>query len=344
VYAWGDNSKGRIGSGYDENQLIPIKSIDFSEEKVKMISCGLEHSMALMKIGCVFSWGYNRYEQLGIDILYYSQTHTRLELYIALNKISGGLSRSLLLSNNGVIYAFGNNFCGKILYENRINEEDHNGKYHDIRFIDIASHFNEKMSIESSFDNICYLLTDSRQNTRSFLKSENKFNTFNGIFSHCFEYSLEVSNELIDLFNKNGYFDCNFNEMVKLGKGSQGQVFKVHLKKNPNDFYAIKKFSFKKSVVKDIEDKSKILIKLHKFSEAHTLLDQYVANHYEAWLEDERKDDIIILYIGMELCDKTLEELIDEIKVNKFMKINETLTSIGFNIGSQLFIEILECV
>jgi hypothetical protein len=46
----------------------------------------------------------------------------------------------------------------------------------------------------------------------------------------------------------------------------------------------------------------------------------------------------------MELCDKTLEELINEIKVNKFMKINETLTSIGFNIGSQLFIEILECV
>jgi alpha-tubulin suppressor-like RCC1 family protein len=53
VYAWGDNSKGRIGSGYDENQLIPIKSIDFSEEKVKMISCGLEHSMALMESDCV---------------------------------------------------------------------------------------------------------------------------------------------------------------------------------------------------------------------------------------------------------------------------------------------------
>ncbi len=53
MYAWGDNSKGRIGSGYDENQLIPIKSIDFSEEKVKMISCGLEHSMALMESDCV---------------------------------------------------------------------------------------------------------------------------------------------------------------------------------------------------------------------------------------------------------------------------------------------------
>jgi serine/threonine protein kinase len=46
----------------------------------------------------------------------------------------------------------------------------------------------------------------------------------------------------------------------------------------------------------------------------------------------------------MELCDKTLEELINEIKVNKFMKINETLTPIGYYIASQLFIEILECV
>ncbi len=58
------------------------------------------------------------------------------------------------------------------------------------------------------------------------------------------------------------------------------------------------------------------------------------------------KEKMILYFctIGMELCDKTLEELINEIKVNKFMKINETLTSIGFNIGSQLFIEILECV
>jgi hypothetical protein len=106
---------------------------------------------------------------------------------------------------------------------------------------------------------------------------------------------MNLSNS-VTLFNKNGYYDGNFNEMVKHGKGSQGQVFKVSLKKNPNEFYAIKKISFKKSIVKDIEDKSKILIELHKFSEARTLLDQYEANHYEAWLEDERKDDIIFLH------------------------------------------------
>jgi alpha-tubulin suppressor-like RCC1 family protein len=81
----------------------------------------------------VFNRGDNRYGQLGIDILDYLQTPTRLELYnIALNKISGRLSHSLLLSNNGFIYAFGNNFYGKILCENGINEEDHTGKNHDM--------------------------------------------------------------------------------------------------------------------------------------------------------------------------------------------------------------------
>jgi serine/threonine protein kinase len=46
----------------------------------------------------------------------------------------------------------------------------------------------------------------------------------------------------------------------------------------------------------------------------------------------------------MELCDKTLQQLMNEINIDSNIKDNENLTQIGYYIASQLFIEILECV
>jgi serine/threonine protein kinase len=46
----------------------------------------------------------------------------------------------------------------------------------------------------------------------------------------------------------------------------------------------------------------------------------------------------------VELCDKTLKDVINEINENIEMKSNETLTPIGYYIASELFIEILESV
>jgi alpha-tubulin suppressor-like RCC1 family protein len=49
VYAWGSNYGGQIGNGcaLNCNQLIPIKVKGFNNERVVMISCGANHSMAL---------------------------------------------------------------------------------------------------------------------------------------------------------------------------------------------------------------------------------------------------------------------------------------------------------
>jgi serine/threonine protein kinase len=46
----------------------------------------------------------------------------------------------------------------------------------------------------------------------------------------------------------------------------------------------------------------------------------------------------------MELCDKTLQQIMDEINSDSNLKVNETLTLMGYYISSQIFIEILECV
>jgi len=67
VYAWGLNGNGQIGNRNSrEDQLIPYHVKGFDGQKVKAISCGFDHSMALTEAGNVISWGWNYYGQLGI--------------------------------------------------------------------------------------------------------------------------------------------------------------------------------------------------------------------------------------------------------------------------------------
>jgi WNK lysine deficient protein kinase len=46
----------------------------------------------------------------------------------------------------------------------------------------------------------------------------------------------------------------------------------------------------------------------------------------------------------MELCDKTIEDVVNELTDDSIFKTTESLTTIGYYIASQIFIEILEGV
>ncbi len=66
VFAWGRNEFGQVGNRRHKNKLVPKKVKGFEKEIVTMISCGIQHSLALTKSGLVFSWGDNQLGQLGI--------------------------------------------------------------------------------------------------------------------------------------------------------------------------------------------------------------------------------------------------------------------------------------
>jgi serine/threonine protein kinase len=123
----------------------------------------------------------------------------------------------------------------------------------------------------------------------------------------------------------------------KLVKEVMGQCLRLTLKDTKKN-WAIKKLSLKK------EFKTDILREINRFSVVHRLLSQYVVEHNYSRLENNRTDDIITLYIKIELCDKSLQQLMDEINSDFNIKDKENLTQIGYYIASQLFIEILECV
>jgi tRNA A-37 threonylcarbamoyl transferase component Bud32 len=340
VYAWGSNYWGQIGCGDNFDKSIPTKVKALNDIKIKMISCGYNHSMALTKDGSVYSWGSNGYSQLGISNTKDSNTPKQIQMKdIIIDKITCGVYHSLLLTNNGVMYAFGSNFFGQIGNGMKGYIETPIKLNHEKKFSDIASQWNAQISIAQSLDNKYYIWGVCKEQN-ILIPTETKLKSFNEILVHysgcCFEIS-EKFIEFNDLFFNNGYYEREFDEIEKIGEGSYGTVFKVNFKGETNK-WAIKKLSLKK------EFKTDILREMNRFSVVRRLVSQYVVEHNFSWLENNRTDGMITLYIAMDLCDKTLQQLMNEFNNDSNIKVKENLTQIGYYIASQLFIEILECV
>jgi alpha-tubulin suppressor-like RCC1 family protein len=340
VYAWGSNVDGQLGiESESDSQLTPVKVNGFDEETVIMISCGYSHSMALTENKRVFTWGDNRREQLGIDDIKDINTARPIQLdNVLIDKISCGHSHNLLLSDEGVIYAFGYNRCGQIGIGTKETQRKPTKLIHEKKFIDIMSHWNENISMALSIDNIYYIWGDCK--TENFLTpKETTFISFEEIFVHYFGYNTESTEELIDfkdLVFRNGYYDKRYKELKELGEGSYGKVWKATDNEDPVEFYAIKKLRFENEYERGIRRE------LNNFTVINKLLENYVVEHYEAWLETSEKE--LQLYFRMELCDTTLENIMYEMEKDSNFKVDGILTPIGYYIASQLFIEILECV
>lgn len=75
VYCWGKGMFGRLGTGSEKDELLPVK-LNFGNPnpngthdavKIVGIAAGAYHSLALAEDGAVWCWGYNFYGQLGVN-------------------------------------------------------------------------------------------------------------------------------------------------------------------------------------------------------------------------------------------------------------------------------------
>ena len=124
VFAWGHNNVGQLGVGHLIRCFLPSKlNID---EPISSISCGRFHSLALSTTGKVFVWGVNDRGQLG---RHYSADQNECNINniplcnrptlvrslenVVVRKALCGDSYSLLLSEDGQVYAFGANDSGQ---------------------------------------------------------------------------------------------------------------------------------------------------------------------------------------------------------------------------------------
>ncbi len=143
-----------------------------------------------------------------------------------------------------------------------------------------------------------------------------------------------------NMFAKNDYFKNKFGEIQELGKGSFGKVVKAN-KIEENQIFAVKIIEI------ESENKNEIIKEFMNYSLIHELRlrNECLVKCIQIWCEESSNfQNLVTVYIQMELCDKTLDDFVQEIDLDSNLKLNGVLTTIGYYIASEIFIEILEGV
>lgn len=109
MYGWGYNYLGQAGSGATwKNELYPTRIGSYSTN-YKRISAGNFHALALDSKGYIWSWGYNKYGQLGNGSTTYKYVPTKIVYYNGFADISAGDSHSFAIKTDGSLWGWGYN-------------------------------------------------------------------------------------------------------------------------------------------------------------------------------------------------------------------------------------------
>ncbi|XP_070697614.1 probable E3 ubiquitin-protein ligase HERC4 isoform X1 [Pempheris klunzingeri] len=118
VFSWGLGSDGQLGlNNFEECVRVPRNIKSLSDVQIAQVACGYWHSHALSRGGQVFSWGQNRYGQLGLGIN--GQSISTPQIIQSLQgipfaQISAGGAHSFALTLSGAVFGWGRNKFGQL--------------------------------------------------------------------------------------------------------------------------------------------------------------------------------------------------------------------------------------
>jgi alpha-tubulin suppressor-like RCC1 family protein len=117
VYAWGDNSKGAVGTGSTASvQPTPVTVPGLGT--VTAVATGHYHSLALLSDGSARAWGFGTAGQLGNGAFATQRSPVTVMLnkttrLTGISKLAGGRAHSLAIVG-GRVYAWGDNTYGQL--------------------------------------------------------------------------------------------------------------------------------------------------------------------------------------------------------------------------------------
>lgn len=115
VWSWGNNSSGQLGDGTRTHRSLPVK-VGGLPGRVRAVSAGAEHSVAVLADGRVFTWGQGRYGQLGSGSTAIRRTAAPVAGLsgVSITTVDSGRDHTLLVSAAGDLWTFGRNDFGQI--------------------------------------------------------------------------------------------------------------------------------------------------------------------------------------------------------------------------------------
>ncbi|XP_064416303.1 probable E3 ubiquitin-protein ligase HERC6 isoform X3 [Latimeria chalumnae] len=114
VVSSGSNEKGQLGR---RGNPLPEQIQALEAQTIVQVACGREHSVAVCNKGCVFSWGAGTEGQLGMDSpkeVNFIPKKIKSLSEVRVIQVACGLNHSLALSNDCVVYSWGQNTYGQL--------------------------------------------------------------------------------------------------------------------------------------------------------------------------------------------------------------------------------------
>lgn len=115
IISWGCNKYGQVGRnkfGKGPGREVP-KPIENLRDIIQT-AAGFRHSLAIDKLGTVYTWGHNRYGELGTG----STTDKNSPIKITLDKkiisVAAGYDYSIAIAEDNSVYAWGQNIYSQI--------------------------------------------------------------------------------------------------------------------------------------------------------------------------------------------------------------------------------------
>eukprot|EP00850_Spirogloea_muscicola_P008974 SM000049S16745 [mRNA] locus=s49:427660:430897:- [translate_table: standard] len=109
VHGWGRNQNGQLGLGDTEDSLVPRTLPGFDGVRMKMLSAGAEHTVAVSEDGRLYGWGWGRYGNLGLgdrrDRLLPEEVQSVQEERMEM--VACGWRHTIAVASSGAIYTYG---------------------------------------------------------------------------------------------------------------------------------------------------------------------------------------------------------------------------------------------
>lgn len=122
LFAWGSNLYGQLGDGSTVSSLLPVP-VGYTRQLAPLrwaqVAAGRYHTLAVTRDGRLYTWGSNRFGQLGEDRDVQHSLPEPLPLPADLagtawTQVAAGDVHSLALSADGRLVAWGNNCSGQL--------------------------------------------------------------------------------------------------------------------------------------------------------------------------------------------------------------------------------------